>query len=96
MAHAATPILTYIELAHARSVWLGVQVWGDDMLLALPELRAPFICTAMNYLEVFVLGCESLLKIAADFPISQKLIRKKTCRCVGTGVSTAAQALAHA
>jgi len=68
-----------IALYGGRMLTSG-KVWGDDMLLALPELRAPFICTAMNYLEVFVLGCESLLKIAADFPISQKLIRKKTCR----------------
>jgi len=68
-----------IALYGGRMLTSG-KVWGDDMLLALPELRAQFVCTAMNYLEVFVLGCEMLHKIAADFPTSQKIIRKKTCR----------------
>ena len=65
-----------IALYGGRMLTAG-KVWGDDMLLTSPELRKPFVCTAMNYLEVFMIGCEAVMSIAEDFPESKTLIRKR-------------------
>ena len=56
------------------------KVWGEDMLLESAELRSPFVCTAMNYLEVFLLTKTTFMEIADEYPVSKKKVRMKTCK----------------
>ena len=42
-------------------------VWGEDMLLAAPDLRQRHFPRAVSYLEVYYIGRDELLRIASTF-----------------------------
>ena len=43
-------------------VLTGGKVWGDDMILLNASLRRPWCARAMNYLEVFLISRDEMLK----------------------------------
>lgn len=55
------------------------KVWGEDMLLSSAFLRSPYVCTAMNYLEVFMLAEAQVHELVEAYPESKKRIRMVVC-----------------
>ena len=48
-------------------------------LLSQKELRQPFECTALNYLEIFAIDSAAIQRVADDYPSARSFIRKRTC-----------------
>ena len=76
----APPSFLYIihrGIALYRGQLLGERrVWGEDMVLESLKLRMLFTARAMNYVDVFFIGRETLFLIAEAFPEVLKRIRR--------------------
>merc|ERR1719399_1525812 len=50
-------------------------IWGEDFLLANPNLRGRSKVRALNYLEVLMLSIHDLLPVVASFPEARAWLR---------------------
>ena len=56
------------------------KVWGEDMILSSVHLRSKYAARCMTYVEVYMIGRDTLLEIAEKFPPTLRIIRRSAFR----------------